>query len=574
MFLMLLISHPIAMQQQNTISSSIEDIDPEQYKFDATVQDMIGNDGNLNMLSPSQASAQHVGQDPQEEMNEQLDEKMLTIQEPASQVNEPNRAELVDKFDAVGTTEHTGGVEGSIDRLTMEIAASLKEQKTLVIWLFDASLSLKERRNAIADRFENVYKQLGQLEPNADKALKTAAAAFGEKLTILTDEPVDDIREVVPKVRAIKDDVSGKENTFSSVMTVANKFLPYRQKMRRNVMIIVVTDERGDDYVDVEKNVQLLRRYGMKVYCVGNAAVFGREKGFVSWTYEDGTTEDLPVDQGPETVAMERVELPFWGTNARDLDYMSAGYGPYALTRLCAETGGLYLVTAETKIQFDPLVMKNYRPDYRPIRDYEADLKKNQAKMALVAAANATRTKTIPSIQTIFRADNDNALRQEVTEAQKPMAELDYFIAEVMDSIAKGEKDRDKLETPRWRASYDLSMGRALALRVRSAGYNQLLAEMKVNPKAFATEGNNQWKLVPSKEITSGPAIKKLEKRAMEYLTRVIDENPGTPWALMAERELSTPLGWAWEESRADYAGMDRAAAERGVASGAREQPR
>jgi len=218
--------------------------------------------------------------------------------------------------------------------------------------------------------------------------------------------------------------------------------------------------------------------------------------------------------------------------------------------------------------------MKSYRPDYRPIRDYEGDLKKNQAKLALVNAAAATKSKSIPSIQLVFRADNDNVLRTQVTDAQKPMAEMDYYIAEIMESLAKGEKDREKLDTARWRASYDLSMGRALALRVRSAGYNQMLAEMKLNPKTFATAGNNQWKLAPSKEITSGPAIKKLEKRAMEYLTRVIDDHPGTPWAMMAERELSTPLGWAWEEGKADYAGMDRAAAERRTIQLAEEEER
>jgi len=27
----------------------------------------------------------------------------------------------------------------------------------------------------------------------------------------------------------------------------------------------------------------------------------------------------------------------------------------------------------------------------------------------------------------------------------------------------------------------------------------------------------------------------------------VIDDHPGTPWALLAERELSTDMGWTWE---------------------------
>ena len=34
------------------------------------------------------------------------------------------------------------------------------------------------------------------------------------------------------------------------------------------------------------------------------------------------------------------------------------------------------------------------------------------------------------------------------------------------------------------------------------------------------------------------------------YLKRVIDEHPHTPWALLAEYELSTEMGWEWKEGR------------------------
>ena len=112
-----------------------------------------------------------------------------------------------------------------------------------------------------------------------------------------------------------------------------------------------------------------------------------------------------------------------------------------------------------------------------------------------------------------------------------------------------GEADRARESTPRWQAGYDLAMGRVLAMSVRALGYNTVLAEMKSSPKTFEKEGSNQWRLVPSNEINAGPAVKKLKKRASEYLTRVVDGHPGTPWAMLAERELGTPMGWAWEEA-------------------------
>jgi hypothetical protein len=85
-------------------------------------------------------------------------------------------------------------------------------------------------------------------------------------------------------------------------------------------------------------------------------------------------------------------------------------------------------------------------------------------------------------------------------------------------------------------------------MRVRADGYNLMLAEMKSSPRPFTQKESNEWKIVPSKTINSGAAIKKEEKRASMYLKRVMDEHPGTPWAHIAELELSTPMGWEWQE--------------------------
>jgi hypothetical protein len=205
--------------------------------------------------------------------------------------------------------------------------------------------------------------------------------------------------------------------------------------------------------------------------------------------------------------------------------------------------------------RFDPAVMRNYAPDYRPIRDYDAQLKKNKAKAALVMAAGKTSVDHVPIPQLGFRADTDTVLRQEITEAQKPAAALDYRLNEMLEMLTQGEKDREKLTEPRWQASYDLAMGRVLAMRVRAFGYNTVLAEMKATPKTFQTKGHNHWRLVPSKEITSGPNVKKLAVKASTYLKRIIDDHPGTPWALLAEKELSQPMGWEWQEDHVNYPG-------------------
>ncbi len=534
------------------IVSAIDEPALDQYKFEtATVLDEVGNDSDVNIVSPSKAAATQTGREPQEPFQQRLNEDLVVTAQPIpEQIIQPNQLDLTAEYDVTGTTEHTGGVEGAIDRLTNEIAASLRENETTVLWLFDASLSLRSRRNAIADRFETIYKQLDKLGVLGDQRLLTVAATYADKTHLLTDEPTDDIGDVAKKIRAIPDPDTASENVLTAVSEVTNRFMAQRTRQRRNMMVIIVTDERGDDFQDLESVIGKLKRYGIKVYCVGNAAPLGQTRELIKWTYDDGFVEMLPVDRGPETVFPELLALPFWGQGPPRT--LSSGFGPYGLTRLTAETGGLYLLAEETSKPFNPAIMRNYAPDYRPIAIVEAQLKKNLAKQALVRAATITqegeKKNAFPTPRRVFPGENDTVLRQALTEAQKPIAELDYPLQELATILEQGLRDRDKLENPRWRAEFDLAVGRISALRARAFGYNTVLAEMKVSPKVFEKKGNNQWALKPSSEIAGGPAVKKLAETAREYLSRVVDEHPGTPWAELAAVELSTPMGWEWVE--------------------------
>jgi hypothetical protein len=307
---------------------------------------------------------------------------------------------------------------------------------------------------------------------------------------------------------------------------------------------------------------------GMKVYFVAHSSPFGRQKGYIHWNY-DGFNDDIEIDQGPETVRMEVVDLPFWGVQGLDLSRMSSGLGPYHLTRVCAETGGIYLITDDHRDRngrFDFAVMRNYLPDYRPENVYLQDLKKNKAKLALVETAERVKDfqqskRKVNAPNLVFRADNDNTLRAAATDAQKDVVAFELYVGEIVKMLEPGEKDRAKIKEPRWRAAYDLSYGRALALHARSQGYNMLLAQMKVSPKAFTKKDSNTWVLKPSKDIQAGPAVKKIVQKATDMLARVVDEHNGTPWADLAGRELREPMGWEWVEEKHDYEAMARAAA-------------
>lgn len=562
--LIAMITLPDIILPEIRLTSAIEpeEIRQEVYELSINPTETLGSLSKMNIQGESAAMAQDRGMDNHLEQVDQLQQDVINprVQQFETMAT-PNEAKMLETIDLTGTTEQAGGTDGAVDRITLEIAASLRQRKTLPVWLFDESLSLEARREVITNRFESIYRQLGLLDDlDTRDALKTGIIGYGENIHVLVKEPTSDLAELTKAVKEIQNDKSGKENVFGAVAEALRVFTPHKRKMRANMMIIIVTDERGDDFHGLEEVVKRCSRDGVKVYCIGNASIFGREKGFVRYKWEfDGENfeEDIPVDQGPETAMAEGLQLPFWTNTPRDLTRMSSGYGPYTLSRLTAETGGIFLIADDAVgDKWDQQIMRRYLPDYRPESEYMKQVQVNLAKQALVAASQQALTEDVPIPQRVFQANNDNILRQQITEAQKPLAVLDYFLQRIHTMLEAGEKDRGKLDSDRWRASFDLAMGRVLAMRVRAFGYNAVLAEMKSNPKKFEKSESNQWRLVPSETISAGANVRKMNDRALEYLNRVISEHQGTPWAYLAKVELRDPLGWEWVEGHTPIAQM------------------
>lgn len=580
--LVAMITLPDIILPEISLTSTIEpdEVRQEVYELSTDPTETLGSLSSLNVQGASAAVAQDRGLDNHIEQVDRIQEDIVNPRVARVEtMPTPNEAEALETIDLTGTTEQAGGTEGAVDRITLEIASSLRQRKTIPVWLFDESLSLESRRELITNRFESIYRQLGLMDDlDTRDALKTGVIGYGENVHVLIKEPTSDLTELTNAVKSIKNDESGKENVFSAIAEALKVYAPVKRKMRANMMFIIVTDERGDDYQGLEEVVKRCSREGIKVYCIGNASIFGREKGFVryKWEFEgEKFEEDIPVDQGPETAMAEGLQLPFWTNTPRDLTRMSSGYGPYTLSRVTAETGGIFFIADDAVgDKWDPQIMRQYVPDYRPQAEYMKQLQNNLAKQALVAAAQIALTEEVPIPQRVFQANNDNILREQITEAQKPLAVLDYFLQRVHTILEAGEKHRDKLDSDRWRASYDLSMGRILAMRVRAFGYNAVLAEMKSNPKRFEKADSNQWRLEPSESINAGANVRKMNDKALEYLNRVITEHPGTPWAYLAKVELRDPLGWDWVEGHTPIAQMGAGDQNRGPQFAAEEEER
>ncbi len=475
------------------------------------------------------------------------------------------------------------GATGAVDQITDEILRACDQGPVLAIWLFDQSASLQPQRQEIQQRFDRVYRELDTIlafteesKPLKSAPLLTQVYQYGSGLKSLLEKPSRDVDAILSTFGQIQDDDAGIERSFAAIAQALTDHKNYLRDStfsdKRKIMLLVVTDEVGDDRDLMDQTIDMCRRAAAPVYVIGVPAPFGSQQVRFKWVDPDPDYNQDPqwatLDQGPETLLPERIQLGFFGMPDDDLETMDSGFGPFALSRLAVETGGIYFtvhpnrqisgrrVTAwETSPYashinyfFDPVVMQRYRPEYVNLDRYQKGLKQNPCREALVRASLQSSVGALVTPGLRFPKLDEAEFVNSLSQAQRAAALLEPQIEQLYAILVVGETSRERELVPRWRAGYDLAMGRVLAAKVRTEAYNAMLAAAKTRLK-FADPKNNTWELKGANTIEVGSRLENLADKATMYLTRVVQEHPHTPWAKLAERELSIPLGWEWRES-------------------------
>ncbi len=353
---------------------------------------------------------------------------------------------------------------------------------------------MKAGRDELADRIDGLHARANKRAyTGKSHAVQSAVVAFGQQTHVVTPVPPSRQSKVKTLIREIESDESGTENVFKAVATAAATFKRFRfEKEKHNLVMVIVTDERGDDDEHLDSAVKLCSDAGIRVFCLGHATPFGRLTGSAQFVFEDGFAQDFPVDQGPETPLLLYLTLPEWGDSPEKI---SSGFGPFALSRLCALTGGeFFIVEDASEHRFAADVMEKYKPDWLtsgPDVVKSAQRKRELPRLALIQAAHKSNQERPRRPPLEYRADTANAFRTTALKGQKAVAVLDFRAGEMMQMLKAGEKQRETLNDPRWQASFDLALGQALAMRTRAMLLNIRLAQMKVQVQPLKKDGNN-----------------------------------------------------------------------------------
>ncbi len=462
----------------------------------------------------------------------------------------------------------------AIERVLAVIRDSVAFAPTTVVWYLDISPSAMNWGSELHADVRRFYAETAPgLNAKQSDRLMTGIVTLGQAVEFpvkLTSDP----QAVVAALDAIRMDSSGREVTFDALEQGLAAYLPERIRNGREVLFVVITDEAGDDWDRVENLLEPTRKYALPVYVVGVPAPFGRraaldfsveaEGGASMKGTQAGGGHWQPILQGPESRGLETIPLEFEELGA-DVELLDAGFGPFGLEWLCRVSGGAFLAVREADSRgglararrlvwptvdaaaFEGDRWRAYTPDWVTATDYAKVLQGNMACQALHDASLLPKAAVLRDAEFRFEKRDEAELKNRLDRAQQAAAKVAPAVNDLYETLRKGAGDAEKLKSLRWRAGYDLAMGRASAAKARIDGYNAMLAALK-RGRSFTKPDSRFWVLVRASTTDESSALRNLVDRARTHLQRVVDEHPGTPWARQAQHELEIPLGWQWNE--------------------------
>jgi hypothetical protein len=468
-----------------------------------------------------------------------------------------------------------GSYSDALDRITQEILWMLDKGPVLAIWAFDQSESMKDDQKEIRERIEHVYLQLGIVNKTNENALETAVVSYGDlsSFKVHTRLPTYDRNEIMSAIDQVPIDKSGKEFMCSAVMETIAKHRQYAQRTRRQMALILVTDESGertDNEAQLERAIAEAKAARCRIYVLGREAVFGYPFAHIRWVHpQTKRTHWLPIDRGPETAFAE--ELQTDGFHRR-YDAHPSGFGPYECTRLGRETGGIFfmLPSLETNLvrgeKRDYDIQAPYYPDLRSRLEVKTDIDKSPMRTMLEKVIYELNpynpeARKIIEMRVEFSSDYE-ALAQQIRQEQAKAALYLPYLARAEETVGKMQKERRYEASPRWQANYDLLFAQLVAYQARMHEYVAYLDEFLKDLQAYTRNPgdpknkfkpppkakppsliHDEWHIRTRAKTITGDKIKQYVDRSSAMFKEIMANHPGTPWSARAEYELKRGFG-------------------------------
>jgi hypothetical protein len=358
---------------------------------------------------------------------------------------------------------------------------------------------------------------------------------------MLQGKSIEDIDQIARAIKKLRIDQTGIENTMRTVREVAERYANLVRKDRK-VLIVLVTDESGDDGADVEEARQALKRHKIPLYVIGRQSLFGFP--FAHHRYEDPVTKDVyhpVIRRGPETADLEAYQ---WDGLYDRWDEQPSGFAPWELARLTKESGGIYFVLPSEEFMrihhrekaYSKATMKEYLPEYDTRITYVERRNASPMRPLLHAIVQEGR-------EFLYRRDfpieSAPLAQAAMEEGQKAGQKLEILL-EVQRRLEKLKLARDREPQKRWQAHYDLMLAQTVAFQVKAFEYRALMASIVERPPVPKGQPRADlvitWVVDHAREpLAPREMTAKKYAEAERLLQEVIKKHPKTPWADLAQ---------------------------------------
>jgi hypothetical protein len=453
--------------------------------------------------------------------------------------------------------EDVDGVGEALDQLAREILRKLANHKLTVVWLFDESGSMKDDQQAIKEEFGRVATELKLgLKPDQKSAgvLNHAIVGFGADFHLELPKPTAEIDEIGSAIERLMVDESGVENTLQAIQRTIAEYSKLITKDRR-LMIVLVTDESGDDGAQIEEARQMAMSHDVQIYVIGRQALFGYDRAHL--LYIDPVTKDHywpAIKRGPEAAGFECLQ---WDGLHERWDEQPSGFPPYELARLVKSTGGIYfLLPSEENLRvrrrehfYSTDLLREYLPEHLSRTEYIKVRNSSVLRRSMYEIIEGTKDF---GFRRHFPVE-PVALQEAIVSEGPKVEERLVVLRQIEQQLRALKKEREREPEKRWQAHYDLMLAQIVCAQIKAYEYLACLKEMAIllnrgelrpseppDPNRVGID----WILDHSKDRKAPAAeTEKYYAEAERLFRDVIARHANTPWADLAQDCLDRGFG-------------------------------
>jgi RNA polymerase sigma factor (sigma-70 family) len=187
----------------------------------------------------------------------------------------------------------------------------------------------------------------------------------------------------------------------------------------------------------------------------------------------------------------------------------------------------------------------------RILANYRADDKGTPLREAVHKAITVMKkhSKSFPD-QFLVPVGDEDQFRAHIVRIQKDVALALLELQEAMEELTAASAEHGAETTRRWQVNYDYVLARLMNRIAYVYEYTSALGELRRDPPPRDPAVHQGWRLVSREKMKGDRNGQILNRDAGKILQGIIANHAGTPWEVLARRELHNALGLQWQPIR------------------------